>query len=273
MKINKHTPLLAILFASGTLHAQTIVPAPGVIVQGDSLVEGDSTIEGDANVQGATLLNGTLTVQPDVLVIPGAPVVTPGPGDSTNLGGVVAGTGGDVIITQTLIDTTNNSQVVTGGGGATIQTNGDTQLSAPTSTTSTVNYGRAVTFEVAQAGNSNPVGLPIAGTHNYYLTNAAGDVVVAGPFPSEVALDAYIATLTPATMLSLDPTLGTQETSAGAGGNLTVEGNADVDGTLSVGAVADVEAALGGLQTEIDAEEVTRANADTALKLKSMQRK
>jgi|GEM_PF-4335137 len=179
---------------------------------------------------GATV-NGPLLVQPAVLVTPGVPVVTPGPGGTTALGGVQAGTGGDVIITQTLIDTTNNSQVVTGGGGASIQTNGDTQLSAPTSTTSTVNYGRAVRFEVAQAGNSNPVGLPIAGTEVYYLTNAAGVAVAGAPtFASQALLDAYIATLTPATMLALSPALGTQTTTAGAGGNLTVDGNTTTNG-------------------------------------------
>ena len=179
---------------------------------------------------GATV-NGPLLVQPAVLVTPGVPVVTPGPGGTTALGGVQAGTGGDVIVTQTLIDTTNNSQVVTGGGGASIQTNGDTQLSAPTSTTSTVNYGRAVRFEVAQAGNSNPVGLPIAGTEVYYLTNAAGVAVAGAPtFASQALLDAYIATLTPATMLALSPALGTQTTTAGAGGNLTVDGNTTTNG-------------------------------------------
>jgi hypothetical protein len=237
---------------------------------------------------GATV-NGPLLVQPAVAVIPGVPVVTPGPGVPTNLGGVQAGTGGNVILTQTLIDTTNNSQVVTGAGGASIQTNGDTQLSAPTSTTSTVNYGRAVTFEVAQAGNSNPVGLAIPGTQVYYLTNSAGLPVVGAPtFASEALLNAYIATLTPATMLSLDPTLGTQVTAAGAGGNLTVDGATTTNGIDNSGeqitnvaaGVAPTDAANVGqvtaeataraaadtaLQTNITAEATARANADTVL--------
>jgi hypothetical protein len=237
---------------------------------------------------GATV-NGPLLVQPAVAVIPGVPVVTPGPGTSTNLGGVVTGTGGNVIVTQTLIDTTTNSQEVTGGGGASIQTNGDTRLSAPTSTTSTVNYGRAVTQEVAQAGNSNPVGLAIPGTQVYYLTNSAGLPVVGAPtFASEALLDAYIATLTPATMLSLDPTLGTQVTAAGAGGNLTVDGNTTTNGINNSGekitnvaaGVAPTDAANVGqvtaeataraaadtaLQTNITAEATARANADTVL--------
>jgi hypothetical protein len=228
-------------------------------------------------------------VQPAVAVIPGVPVVTPGPGVPSNLGGVQAGTGGNVILTQTLIDTTNNSQVVTGGGGASIQTNGDTQLSAPTSTTSTVNYGRAVTFEVAQAGNSNPVGLAIPGTQVYYLTNSAGLPVVGAPtFASEALLNAYIATLTPATMLSLDPTLGTQVTAAGAGGNLTVDGATTTNGINNSGekitnvaaGVAPTDAANVGqvtavttafqnadttLQNNINAEALTRSNADTLL--------
>ncbi|MEY3394181.1 MAG: hypothetical protein RL346_417, partial [Verrucomicrobiota bacterium] len=261
MKINTYTPLLTLLFASGILQAQTTLDGSSPAAGAPYTIPGDTTV------------NGTLTVQPTVLVTPGVPTVTPGPGGTTDLGGVVAGTGGDVIITQTLIDTTNNSQVVTGGGGATIQTNGDTQLSAPTATTSTVNYGRAVRFEVAQAGNSNPVGLAIPGTEVYYLTNASGVQIAGAPtFATEALLDAYIATLTPATMLALDPSLGTEVTTAGAGGNLTVEGNADIDGTLSVGGVADVEAALGSLQaadtalqSEIDAEEIARADADVVL--------
>ncbi len=215
-------------------------------VVGDSYVGGDSNVFGNANVSGTTLLNGTLTVQPAVTVIPGVPVVTPGPGTTSAIGGVVAGTGGNVVVTQTLLDTTQNSQVTTGAGGASIQTNGDTTLSASSTVTDTVNYGRAVTFEVAQAGNANPVGLAIPGTEIYYLTDPSGTPVPGAPtFATEALLDAYIATLTPSTMLALDPTLGTSVSAAGPGGNLQVDGNANVDGTLSVGAVPDVEAALG----------------------------
>lgn len=275
MKINKHTPLLALLFASGTLQAQTIL-------------DGSSPAAGPPyTIPGNTTVNGTLTVQPTVLVTPGTPTVTPGPGSSTNLGGVVAGTGGDVIVTQTLIDTTNNSQVVTGGGGATIQTNGDTQLSAPSATTSTVDYGRAVRFEVAQAGNTNPVGLAIPGTEVYYLTNAAGVQVAGAPtFTSEALLDAYIATLTPATMLVLDPTLGTQVTAAGAGGNLTVDGATTTNGINNSGekitnvaaGVAPTDAANVGQVdaavlaetnsriADVNAEEAARIAADTSIR-------
>ena len=266
MKINnKHNYFLIIAAAASTVGQLQALTTSGDTVTPDAPGSTTITVAGDATV------NGTLTVQPAVLVTPGVPVVTPGLGVPTNLGGVQAGTGGDVILTQTLIDTTNNSQVVTGGGGATIQTNGDTQLSAPTSTTSTVDYGRAVTFEVAQAGNSNPVGLPIPGTEVYYLTNAAGIPVVGAPtFASEALLDAYIATLTPATMLSLDPTLGTQVTAAGAGGNLTVDGTTTTNGIDNSGqqitnvaaGVAPTDAANVG---QVTAEATARANADTVL--------
>ena len=252
---SKHHYFLALAAAittSGQLHAQTALTADSI----------SPTIPGDTvTITDSTTVNGTLTVQPTVLVTPGVPVVTPGLGGTTDLGGVVAGTGGDVIVTQTLIDTTNNSQVVTGGGGATIQTNGDTQLSAPTATTSTVDYGRAVSFEVAQAGNVNPVGLAIPGTEVYYLTNAAGDQVVGAPtFTSEALLDAYIATLTPATMLVLDPALGTQVTAAGAGGNLTVDGQTTTNGIDNSGqTITNVAAGVAAT----DAANVGQVTAET----------
>ncbi|MEK6230753.1 MAG: hypothetical protein N2A42_02775, partial [Luteolibacter sp.] len=63
MKIKAYQPLLALLFVSGFLNAQTIVPAPGVVVQGDSDIEGNSLVQGNAVVQGTTLLEGTLTVK------------------------------------------------------------------------------------------------------------------------------------------------------------------------------------------------------------------
>ena len=219
---------------------------------------------------GATV-NGPLLVQPAVLVTPGVPVVTPGAGTPSAIGGVVAGTGGNVIVTQTLINTTVNSQVATGSGGASIQTNGNTVLSAAATTTTTVNYGRAVRFEVAQTGNSNPVGLPIASTATYYLTNATGIPVPGAPtFATQALLDAYIATLTPATMLALSPALGTQVTAAGAGGDLTVAGTTNTNGidnngqkiTELAAGVAPTDAANVG---QVTAEATTRAAADTVL--------
>ena len=252
---SKHHYFLALAAAittSGQLHALNVV---------DDTVTPDAPLSTTITVAGNATVNGTLTVQPTVLVTPGVPVVTPGLGGTTDLGGVVAGTGGDVIVTQTLIDTTNNSQVVTGGGGATIQTNGDTQLSAPTATTSTVDYGRAVSFEVAQAGNANPVGLAIPGTEVYYLTNAAGVQVVGAPtFTSEALLDAYIATLTPATILALDPALGTQVTAAGAGGNLTVDGQTTTNGIDNSGqTITNVAAGVAAT----DAANVGQVTAET----------
>lgn len=222
---------------------------------------------------GATV-NGPLLVQPAVLVTPGVPVVTPSAGTPSAIGGVVAGTGGNVIVTQTLLNTTVNSQTATGSGGASIQTNGNTVLSAAATTTTTVNYGRAVRFEVAQTGNSNPVGLPIASTATYYLTNATGIPVPGAPtFATQALLDAYIATLTPATMLALSPALGTQVTTAGAGGNLTVQGATSTQGidnnsnkiTELAAGVAPTDAANVGQVTAGDAAVTTAFQAADAV--------
>jgi len=217
--------LAAVTVTSGQLHAD-------ITSTGDTLSAAGPTV----TINDALTVNGTLLVQPAVTITNGVPSVTPGSGTPSAIGGVTAGTGGNVILTRTLIDTTTNSQVATGSGGASITTSGDEVLKAATTITSTVNYGRAVTFEVAQAGNSNPVGLAIASTAKYYLTTPAGIPVVGAPtFTTQALLDAYIATLPPATMLTTFPTLGTAVTASGAGGNLTVTGQTTTNGIDNTG--------------------------------------
>jgi hypothetical protein len=290
MKINRSNRLLCgLLVAAATapsLAFALTTGGPG----GDTVTP---STQPQITVAGGATVNGPLLVQPAVTVTPGIPVVTPGAGTPTAIGGVVAGSGGNVILNQTLIDTTVNSQTATGSGGASIQTNGDTVLNAATTVTSTVNYGRAVTFQVAQAGNSNPVGLAIPGTEIYYLTSPTGTPVPGAPtFATEAALDAYIAGLTPATMLALDPTLGTSVTAAGPGGNLTVNGATSTQGIDNNGnkiteldaGTAPTDAANVGqvdaavlvetnnriaddvtLQNNINAEATTRAADDVTL--------
>lgn len=59
MKVNTYTPLLALLFVSGILHAQTIVPAPGVVVQGTATVEGNVKIYEPNSTTTTTTAAGT----------------------------------------------------------------------------------------------------------------------------------------------------------------------------------------------------------------------
>jgi len=217
--------LAAVTVTSGHLHAQ-------ITTTGDTLTATGPTV----TINDAVTVNGTLSVQPAVTSVTAPPVVTPAPGTPSAIGGIVAGIGGPVILTQTLINTTSNSQLVTGSGGASIQTNGNTVLSAATTVTSTVNYGRAVTFQVAQTGNSNTVGLPIPSTATYYLTSPTGTPVPGAPtFSTQALLDAYIATLPPAAMLATYPSLGAAVTASGAGGNLTVNGQSTTNGIDNTG--------------------------------------
>ena len=255
MKVKSYTPLLVILFTSGLLHAQTIVPAPGVIV------------EGDANVQGETLLNGTLTVQPAV----GSTVVTtttPGGGVPTELGEIIDNGDGPVKVNQTILSNNTGVEEVTGGGGATIETNGNTNLSADSVTTTTVQYQRVVRFDVAQAGHTGPtpVGLPVPGTERYFMVDPDTGDAVSGPFSSEADLDAFIAdpANSPAALFALNPDLGNEDTADGPGGNLTVEGQTTTNGINNSGeqingvadGVADDDAATVGQVN--DADDVVR---------------
>ncbi len=250
---------------------------PLLIDTTDVTVTGDSVTGGDVQVSGTTLLNDTLTVQPALVTVVGPVATTPGAGEQTELGGVVPGTGGDVKVIQTLIDSNDQSQTTDTGGGFSAETNGDTTLSAATSETTSVSYGRAVTQEVAQPGNANPVGLGIPGTEEYFVVNLDTDAQIAGPFASEAALDAFLAGQTPASLLALDPSIGEVIDNPTSGGNLQVGGNANVDGTLSLadtgsGAVADVAAEINGnaaaivaVQDDVDQNELDSDDADAAL--------
>jgi hypothetical protein len=217
MKVTKYSALLALLMTTGLVHAQTIVPAPGVIVQGSAVV------------QGPALVNGTLTVQP-ALATSTTTNTAPGAGVPTEIGGIVNNGSGPVITNQTILSVDTKTQEATGGGGATVQTNGDTTLSANSTTTTTATYQRVVRFDVAQVGNTSgtPVGQPVPGTTRYLLVNPTTGAVVTvpgGPFTTELALNTAINPLTPAQLF----TAGTDGTAPpavpGTGGSLVVEGN------------------------------------------------
>ncbi|MDE0837296.1 MAG: hypothetical protein OSA84_13195, partial [Akkermansiaceae bacterium] len=213
---------------------------------------GDSAlIDGNTVVKGTALVNDTLTVQPETTTVVDPTVVTPGSGVATDLGGIIGGTGGDVKLVETILNTNEAEQTTVTGGGFVAETNGDATLLATTAENTSVNYGRTVTQEIAQAGNVNPVGVAIPGTEAYYLTNADTGAQISGPYATEGDLDAFIALQTPATILLLDPTIGETVALVGSGGNLQVGGTGNVDGVLSVGdngagGVADVDAAING---------------------------
>lgn len=201
-------------------------------------------VDGTVTVTGTSEFNDTLTVQPDQITVIGPVDATPGAGEQTELGGVVSGTGGNVKVIQTLIDSNDQSQTTDTGGGFSAETNGDATLSAATSETTSVSYGRAVTQEVAQPGNANPVGLGIPGTEEYYVVNLDTDAQIAGPFASEAALDAFLAGQTPASLLALDSSIGETIDNPTSGGNLQVGGNANIDGATTTNGLTNTETLL-----------------------------
>jgi hypothetical protein len=274
MKINKHTPLLALLFVSGTLQAQTtILPAQTPV-----------TIQGNVEIRLPDAPPSSLGTAP----APSTPILNEGPGATTPvIAGLIHTYSTNGSGTQTAVETTN--------GGILAEANGNLTLSVTESTTSTASY----TIETRELKVSDPAGFTdVAGTFGpagtFYpngttlpgsavnvatvrdtdgkLVSVISDIPGVGPVtavdisgfpiltPAQITAAVTSGSAPTGFFVAADPvvTPGT--------GNLSVEGDADVDGTLSVGAVADVEAALGDLQTEIDAEEVARANADTALR-------
>ncbi len=229
----------------------------------------------DIQVDGTSLFNDTLTVQPAQTTVVGPTITTPVTGDPTELDeNITPGTGGPVSILTTLLNENEAAQTTQTGGGLTAETNGDTTLAPVTSETTTVNYGRAVTQEVPQDGNVNPVGVALPGTEQYFVVNLDTGAQISGPFASETALDAFIATQTPDTLLLLDPTIGESVDNPAEGGNLDVGGNALVRGVLTIGSgipdstnpadVADVAAAINGNAADIvSGDAATLASANT----------
>ena len=291
MKVKKYSALLALLMTSGLIHAQTIVPAPGVIVQGSAVV------------QGPALVNGTLTVQPELTTTVGTPVVDTNPGTPTILDEInPTGTGGPTKIIQTLVQTADTTQSTTTGGGVRAETNGNLTLSATSAVVEDKSYGTLVTQEVAQAGNSNTVGVAIPGTEKYYLVNkTTGAIIPTTPvfFASPALVDAFVTSQTVAQLEALDPSLAESTDVPGNGGNLVVEGNSTLgdaatdtttvngalvanngldatgdkitnlaNGTAATDAanLGQVNAGDATLQTNINTEATTRAAADTAIR-------
>jgi hypothetical protein len=273
MKIHRHTPLLALLFVSGILNAQTTVPPVGTPV----------TVQGNVEIR----LPDAPAVSEGTAPAPSDPILNVGPGATSS--GIP-----NLIHTYSTNGEGTQNQVATTNGGILAEANGNLTLSRTETTQQTATY----TIETRElkvssttgftdtagtygpAGTFYPNGTTLPGTAvdvatvrdtDGKLLSVISDIPGVGPVtsvdtngfpiltPAQISAAVASGSAPAGFFTEADPVV-TDGT-----GNLNVEGNADVDGTLSVGAVADVEATLGGLQTEIDAEEIARADADTAL--------
>ena len=187
-------------------------------------IDSDVQIDGNLEVQAFenTTIGEVVTTDPDG----GAP---------TSLSEDQEGTGGTVKLLTTLIDDNAASQTSSTGGGFSADTDGNVELESATSATTSVSYSRSVTQEVAQAGNSNPTGVAIAGTEEYIIVNANFEQIGTEGFATLADLNTYIEGLTPEDLLALDDTIGQIVDNPSEGGNLQVGGDANVDGVLSLG--------------------------------------
>ena len=243
MKINKHTPLLAILFASGTLQA-----APITIPPGDTPV----TIQGNVEIKLPDAPPSSLGTAP----APSTPILNEGPGATTpGVAGLIHTYSTNGAGTQIAVETTN--------GGILAEANGNLTLSVTESTTSTASY----TIETRELKVSDPAGFTdVAGTYgpagtvypngttlpgsavnvatvrdtDGKLVSVISDIPGVGPVtavdisgfpiltPAQITAAVTSGSAPTGFFVAADPvvTPGT--------GNLSVEGDADVDNDLTV---------------------------------------
>jgi hypothetical protein len=229
----------------------------------------------DINIATNTNVNGTFTVQAEDL----EPTVETALADdpiSPQLANDVVDDG--IIQVYSQVGTGSEETVSFGNSGIIGETNGNLTLNAAGGETVTVDYYTATRLDVYD----NTDGI-IAGTHGeavdpagtkvggYYLDNDGDgeydEFVELGVLnvDGELELDeAMIADLEAQGLVMREETVN-------GGGNLQVGGDANVDGVLSVGEVADVEMAIGDnaaaiAQVEVDLalEEAAREAADSA---------
>ena len=166
MKIKPYQPLLALLFVSGLLQAQTTIPAGGP--------GNPATLTAPLTVEGDTTIEGTLTVKlPDAPPVSvGTPPVASLPiGNDKNTGFTDPATmgtspdpdlSGNAIYTYSTNGSGEQSQVIQSNGGAEITTSGNATLSETATQTDTASY----TIETREIKISNPAGYTdVAGTY------------------------------------------------------------------------------------------------------------
>lgn len=266
MKINKYTPLLALLFVSGSLHAQTTIPAgpPG----------GPGDITAPLTIQGDTTVNGTLTVEPAVATAdtdtadatPGEPPSIRDNGDGTS-----------TVFTRNAVVT--GERVATTAGGVVIETNGNVTLSSEVTTTTPFTYNIYSQFDIDNATNT-----PISST-NYVAGTENGGVITELPLVTVVQTDPLDPTTWSIDLA--DPNLDFGDIAGApvnetANGDLTVEGQATTNGITNSGeqinrvadgvaaddaaTVGQVNAADAAIQADVDQNELASDAADAAIR-------
>ncbi len=270
MKINKYTPLLALLFVSGSLHAQTTIPAGPLGTPGG--------ITAPLTVQGDTTVNGTLTVQPEIISTSNVLNTPTGAGAIDPAIGAVGPT---TTIVGTKLGETTGSQTQTTGGGATIGTNGDANLSAATGLQTDISFSRLTTVEIYNADQPD-AGQPVPGSQLYFAakpdpTNPGQFISISPPFTSEADLNTWIndPVNDPVTLFAAHNDLGTQAPLANTGGNLNVEGQTTTNGInnsgeqingVADGVAADDAATVGQMNAGDDVVRDEFAAADDVVR-------
>lgn len=274
MKVNKYTPILALLFTSGSLHAQTTIPAgpPGT----------PGNITAPLTIQGDTTVNGTLTVQPAIISTSNVLNTPTGAG---SIDPAVGAVGPTTTTVGTKLGETTGSQTQTTGGGATIGTNGDANLSAATGLQTDISFSRLTTVEIYNADQSD-AGQPVPGSQLYFAAkpdpvNLGQFIPISPPFTSEANLNTWIndPVNDPVTLFAANNDLGTQAPLANTGGNLNVEGQTTTNGITNSGqqingvanGVADDDAATVGQMNAGDAAVTTAAATDATTKANAAQ--
>jgi hypothetical protein len=294
LNINNKTTLLFAFITSGILHAQTIVPTPGVVVQGGATVEGDAVVNGEFEVTLADLE-------------PNLPIIETLPDGIPNRVTLDADNGPAIRSEEVRRVSLEDTNVIR-QGGATIDPFGNTTLAQRETQVDRASYSIVRTFDVDQDG------VEIPGTERFFA--ARPDTANPGQFlaltrqvlnletedPEDtVAEPISFASFEAAQDYANNTFLGDEElavvTVAGTpesqGGNLTVEGLTTTNGinnsgkkitniadgtnstdAASVGQVAAADAAIRSefaaadtvLGNRITTESSARLAADTAIR-------
>ena len=177
----------------------------------------------------------------------------------------------------TRLGTTTGTEVNGASGGVLIENNGNVTLSQAGGVETTVEVIQATSFLVNNADQPNP-GQPVAGSQKYvagYIDGNGQFVVISPEFTINTDLTDWIET-TPLADAAYDD-IRIETELAGTGGDLQVDGNANVDGVLSLGdsgngAVTDVASAINGntaanvlTQADVDQNEADSDAADLAI--------
>jgi hypothetical protein len=236
LNINNKTTLLFAFITSGLLHAQTIVPAPGVVVQGGATVEGDAVVNGEFEVTLADLE-------------PNLPIIETLPDGIPNRVTLDADNGPAIRSEEVRRVSLEDTNVIR-QGGSTIDPLGNTTLAQRETQVDRASYSIVRTFDVDQDG------VEIPGTERFFaarpdtanpgqflaLTRQVLNLATEDPEDTvsepisfanfEVAQDYANNTFLGDEELAVVTLAGTPESQ---GGNLTVEGLTTTNGINNSG--------------------------------------